>query len=342
MKVLIIGLGSIGQRWARILKEYPEFEVYAYRRVKTSGTIAPDLQSISSIPPEVSFDIISIFTEEELGSLNFDIAFICSPINLHINDLKLCLDLGIIRIFIEKPISNNTSIEDQLFLINLVKKLKNEKDAPRLVVGFQGRHHPVLERIRYFLHQDYIGQVHYARTEYGEWLPGMHPYEDYRISHMANSKLGGGPASCLSHELDLVESIFGEIASYKGFIQKFGVLQTDVPDLVTIVWEANSEVFSKVSGESRMDFVTWPPSRAIEIIGSKGRLLYNWLDGLLIIYSREKGFIEEDFSKVSRDNVFKRELKYLLQSDKNSKMDLSILETAVRISKITSEYSVSH
>jgi len=157
---------------------------------------------------------------------------------------------------------------------------------------------------------------------------------------MSNSNQGGGPASCLSHELDLVESIFGKIVSNKGFMQKFGVLKTDVPDLVTILWEANSEDFSKVSGESRMDFVTWPASRTIEIIGSEGRLLYNWLSGSLTIYSREKGFIEEDFSNFSRDDVFKRELQYLLESNKNSKKDFEILDTAIRISKIASEYSV--
>jgi predicted dehydrogenase len=340
MKFLVIGLGSIGQRWVRILKEHQEFDVFAYRRLRTTGTIAPDLQSVSNIPPEVVLGVISFFTEDELALQKFDVAIICSPINLHLNDLKLCLDLGISRILIEKPLSNNISGTEQIFLTKLINKLKNEKDAPRLVVGFQGRHHPALERIRTYLQQNTIGQVHYARTEYGEWLPGMHPYEDYQVSHMSNSNQGGGPASCLSHELDLVESIFGKIVSNKGFMQKFGVLKTDVPDLVTILWEANSEDFSKVSGESRMDFVTWPASRTIEIIGSEGRLLYNWLSGSLTIYSREKGFIEEDFSNFSRDDVFKRELQYLLESNKNSKKDFEILDTAIRISKIASEYSV--
>jgi len=340
MKVLLIGLGSIGQRWARILKEYQEFEVFAYRRLRINGTIAADMQSVSDIPPEESLGITSLSTEAEVDLLKFDIAFICSPINLHLKDLKLCIDLGIKRILIEKPLSNNISRTDEIFLRELSNKMKNDKNSPRLVIGFQGRHHPVLEVIKNHLKQNTIGQVFYARTEYGEWLPGMHPYEDYRASHMANSNLGGGPASCLSHELDLIESIFGEIVLSKGFMQKFGVIETDVPDLVTILWEAKSSEFSKVSGESRMDFVTWPASRTIEIIGSEGKLLYDWLKGTLVIFSRHKGFIEEDFSKYTRDEVFKKELKYLLETDKNTKKDISIFDTAIRISKLTSDYSV--
>jgi len=342
LNVLILGLGSIGQRWARLLSSYENVKIFTHRRLKLSKIISQDLQSVINENPETIYGITNLITEKELKNLNFEIIFICTPIGIHLKDLELSLSLNTRKILVEKPLAHVIQDSDSNFLMSLIESSRNLKNFPKIVTGYQSRFHPVVLRIKSLISSKVIGIPHFVRSEYGEWLPGMHPYEDYKDSHMANFNLGGGPATCLSHELDLIEVLFGEITSHSGRFMKWGVLETNVPDLVTIAWEANSESPFKISGETRMDFVSWPPTRMIEIFGSEGRLSFDWLKGILKVFSRKNGIFEEDFSTISRDRVFTYELEELMGPMDSKTSNFSSLESAVRISKIASKYTVQY
>jgi predicted dehydrogenase len=340
MNALILGLGSIGQRWARLLNDFGDFALYTHRRGRIDITISSDLQSSYLIPPEKSYSITNLDSVEALRAIDFDATFICSPISVHVDDLVLALGLKSKKILIEKPIAHRFSINEKLFLEELVNKLKSNDKMPQLMVGYQSRFHPAINRIKELLVDGLISQVNYVSTEFGEWLPGMHPYEDYRNSHMAKFDLGGGPATCLSHDLDLIESIFGKIKKHTGSNFKFQTLITDVPDLVSISWEIESKEFGEIKGQSRMDFISWPPTRKIEIIGSRGKIIFNWLEGELQVYSQAKGYLLESFNDLSRDDIFEMELEYLI--DEDFKTDFQALESAIRVTDIAASYSVRY
>jgi len=342
LNVLILGLGSIGQRWARLLSSYENVKIFTHRRLNLSKTISQDLQSVSNENPETFYGITNLMAQKDLKNLNFEVIFICTPIAIHLRDLELSLSLNTKKIFVEKPLAHVINESDSNYLTQLIESSKDLKNFPKIVTGYQSRFHPVILRIKNLISSKVIGIPYFVRSEYGEWLPGMHPYEDYRDSHMANFNLGGGPATCLSHELDLIEVLFGEITSHSGRLLKWGVLETNVPDLVTIAWEVNSNSAFKISGETRMDFVSWPPTRMIEIFGSDGRLSFDWLTGILKVFSRKNGIFEEDFSSISRDKIFTYELEELMRPIDSKASNFSSLESAVRISKLASKYTVQY
>ena len=55
-----------------------------------------------------------------------------------------------------------------------------------------------------------IGRPFHARTWQASYLPGWHPWEDYRTSYAAREDLGGGVVRTLDHDLDMVRWTMGQ------------------------------------------------------------------------------------------------------------------------------------
>lgn len=338
MKALIMGLGSIGQRWARILGELDDIELYAFRRRGRRHTISKDLQSAVQSDPEGKFNMISSFDWGSLKRETFDLAIITSPIHLHMHDFSLLLETSVKRILIEKPVTDRIDPVNNSIFQEYINQA-GDANSPIVMVGYQNRFHPAFNRMKDLITAGTVGRVLYARTEFGEWLPGMHPYEDYRLTHMARASEGGGPITCLSHDLDLVESLFGEIVYHQGMVAKYGSLETDVADSVTLLMRTEGTGEGSIYIDSRFDFISWPPSHTIDILGENGSMKFDWLSGDLVIKSKTFGFMQEDYSQVTRDFVFKSQLQHLMSINQMTLENLEALKSAWRVAKVASEYN---
>lgn len=310
MNVLIFGLGSIGQRWARLLKlKYGEdVNIYAYRRRGLKELISSDLLSVQMENPSEKLSLIEVNSLKSLVNINFRLIIIASPISLHFLDLKSCLQFDCCNILVEKPLFDLSMNLDEA--AELVTEFERRKI--NLLVGYQLRFHPITMKIKELLASSYIGLPFSFESRFLEWLPGMHPYEDYRRTHMSLESQGGGPLNCLSHDLDLVRNLFPNIKIEKIYNSKFGYLDTDVPDMVEVVWKETSTKGTTMAGRSTLDFVTWPPQHSIEIFGSGGTLKADFLSSHVEVISRAFGKIEFDFAKFTRDDNFLAELDFFL------------------------------
>ena len=136
MKILFLGLGGIGQRHLRNIRQiYGEnIEIIAYRKRGLTMTVAPDLK----IDKNVDFtEKYSVKVYDDLNdALNQSptIAFICNPSSFHIQSSIAAAQAGC-DLFIEKPLSNSIDQIDEL-----VKVCKENKIIT--FVGFQLRFHP--------------------------------------------------------------------------------------------------------------------------------------------------------------------------------------------------------
>ena len=85
MNFLIIGLGSAGQRHARVLRsQYPFSTIYAFRGTKFVGLIAKNLKSLDpDIDPIAQYNLILL---DELDKLDkfFDLTVIATPASSHL------------------------------------------------------------------------------------------------------------------------------------------------------------------------------------------------------------------------------------------------------------------
>ena len=87
-----------------------------------------------------------------------------------------------------------------------------KKKGLKTQVGCQLRFHPCLAQARAWLKEERIGRPVQAICQVGEWLPGWHPWEDYRQSYAARAELGGaGWCSPFIHEIDYLHWLLGPL-----------------------------------------------------------------------------------------------------------------------------------
>jgi len=203
MKFLITGLGSIGQRHVRNLRQIlgSKAEIGAYRVRKRDIVIDPSLTAKTGQAPEAYYGLRTFSSLEEALADRPDVVFITNPIAVHMETALAAARQGC-HLFIEKPLSDRwEGIEELLHLV----RQKNLVTC----VAYNLRFHPGLKLVRKALQENRIGRICSAQIQVGEYLPGMHPYEDYRDNHAARRKEGGGVILCLSHEIDYALWLFG-------------------------------------------------------------------------------------------------------------------------------------
>jgi len=191
LKILIAGLGSIGRRHLRNLKTLGQGEIILFR-------------THQSTLPEDELEAFPVETDLETAlSRKPDAVVIANPTALHM-DVAISAAQAGCHLLIEKPIAPQWDEK-----VAELRSIVSANDI-RTLVGFQFRFHPVLSRIQELM-KGTIGHMLSFRVHWGEYLPGWHPWEDYRQSYAARKDLGGGVVNTLCHTLDYVRWLFGEV-----------------------------------------------------------------------------------------------------------------------------------
>ena len=107
MKILFVGLGSIGQRHLRNLKKFfPKFEILAYRKLNRKLTL-DNKNRVQRFNLNKKYNI-KIFRNFEKALLERpEVIFICNPTSMHMK-YALAAAKKKIHIFIDKPLSHNS------------------------------------------------------------------------------------------------------------------------------------------------------------------------------------------------------------------------------------------
>jgi predicted dehydrogenase len=204
LKTAIVGMGSIGSRHARILKERLGHDVFALR----SNTKAEP--NVDGIPEVYKFD--------ELKKAGVTTAFICGPTNTHIQMALEAAKLGL-HLFIEKPLSDKLDGIDELEDICRAKNLST-------YVGYGLRFHPVIMHLKEFMAGK---EVYHVRATCSSYLHRWRP-DQTKPNYSSFKEQGGGVILDLSHEFDYVQYIFGPIAKITGMKGKRSSVTVDSED----------------------------------------------------------------------------------------------------------------
>lgn len=286
MKFLIVGFGSIGRRHMRNLIELGQNDIILLRSHKST---LPE-EEIRDIPVET--DIKAALAHHPDGVI------IANPTSLHLEAAIPAAKAGC-SVFMEKPITDSFSR-----LSELQKAL--EANNGRFQMGFQFRFHPGLLRCKKLIDDGQIGEPLSFRAEWGEYLPGWHPWEDYRKSYSARKDLGGGVLLTLSHPLDYVRWLFGDPQWIWGLNEKISGLEIDTDDIA----EIGMRMGNGTAGTIHLDYYSRPVRNRLEVTGSCGRLCCDNLDGSVRLYSAdgsEKNFIPEP--AYDRNDMFLNEMR---------------------------------
>ena len=312
-KVLFIGLGSIGQRHLRNLRHLlgDSVEIIAYRERRTVPMLNDQQEVIENRSISAEYQLREINTLDEALLEKPDIALIANPSSMHVETAIKAAEAGC-HLFIEKPLG--VQHEGVVELIELVEKR-------RLVafVAYQFRFHPGLQKIFRWLQEQRIGKLISAHIVNGEYLPNFHPYEDYRVSYAARKDLGGGCILTQIHEFDYIYWLFGIARRIFSIGGQLSDLELDVEDAVTILMECRFRR-AVLPVSLCLNYVQSPPRRTCTIIGTEGRIEWDFLTGRLELQSSESDSVElYDFSYLNRNDLFLFELEHFLQcvSDKS-------------------------
>lgn len=265
MKFLIAGLGSIGRRHLRNLRALGQEDIVLYR---THHATLPDAE-LGDLPT---------FTELSLALVEKpDGVIIANPTALHL-EVAIAAAMAGAALLIEKPIS------DGLAGLGKLQSALAQSGKPAMV-GFHFRFHPVLNQIKTLLESDKLGKPLSARAHWGEYLPGWHPWEDYRRSYAARADLGGGVVNTLSHPLDYLRWLLGEVESVSAWTGKLSELELDVEDHAEILMRfAAGEVASV-----HLDYYQRPPSHTLEITCEGGRIYWDNATGEAQVFHAQSG-----------------------------------------------------
>ncbi|HAV78377.1 MAG TPA: gfo/Idh/MocA family oxidoreductase, partial [Anaerolineae bacterium] len=149
----------------------------------------------------------------------------------------------------------------------------------KILVGFQFRYHPTLNKARELIQANTIGQVLTVHAHWGEYLPQWHPWEDYRASYAARADLGGGVIRTLTHPLDYLRYLIGEVESLWSFNGHVSPLELDVEDVAEIGLKFSNGAIGGV----HLNYVQRHPRHTLEIVGTQGTLRWDNADGILHI-----------------------------------------------------------
>jgi predicted dehydrogenase len=307
VKALVVGLGSAGQRHVRNLKTLRgnAVEILTCRSRGLDIVIDAKLNASFGRRPEDEYRLVNYPSLDAALAQRPDLVVVANPISLHLPVARAALDAGC-HVFIEKPLADRW--EGVQELIDLARRRK------RVVgVGYQMRFHEGLRRLRATLEEGRIGAVVSAHFHFGEYLPGMHPYEDYRESHASRSDQGGGVVRALSHELDTAQWLFGMPRRVYAAGGHLSGLEVDVEDVATILLHCEAQG-RLLPVSVYLDFVQRPTRRFCEIVGENGTLLWDYVESSIAHYDpRAKAWQTESLS-FDRNRMFLDEMENMLRA----------------------------
>ncbi|MGA1866934.1 MAG: Gfo/Idh/MocA family protein [bacterium] len=288
MKALIVGLGSIGKRHARLLKELMPISIAAL-----------DTRSISCDAFVDKYNISELNSRDHAVSWKPDFAIIANPSAFHA-DTALWLAKENIPFLIEKPVS--TICEG----LDILKQVVEKRNLP-VMVGFQLRFHPGLVAVQQWINKGELGDILHCLAFVGQYLPNWRPSVDYRNIYSAHRKEGGGVIFDLCHQIDLNLMIMGpctNVATMKGHSN--AELEIDSEDVADILLEHRVGIFSNIHLNYLERNYIW----TMHITGTKGSAIWDYGLGVSTLHrsdgTKEEYRLAENFE---RDHMFSAQLK---------------------------------
>jgi predicted dehydrogenase len=331
-RILIVGLGSAGSRHFRIARElFPEAEI----RILGNRGSKVDLR----------YAVNFMYSVDEAIQFAPQIAVIANPSTHHLPIALALANLGT-HLLIEKPLS--ASLVGIQKLIDVCKYKQSV-----LMVGYNLRFSLSLLHFFELVKSDYMGEIFSVRCEVGQYLPYWRPDTDYRKGVSANQTLGGGVLLELSHEIDYLQWIFGEIDWVYASLSRQSLLEIDVEDSAHLIMGFKSQVENKqLIATLSLDFIRQDRTRYCLAIGDKGSLRWDGIIGQVSVL--EKGESEWKLlfkSEPANEDTYMVEWLTFIEKVRNLSISseqglleigvLEVIESARLSSKRNAQVSVS-
>ncbi len=158
------------------------------------------------------------------------------------------------------------------------------------------------------------GPVLSAAFEWGTYLPSHHPYEDYRESYAARRDRGGGVLLGLIHELDMIQSFWGQPEKIAAVGGKLSTLDMDVEDTVSalMTFEVGGQRFPVTLS---LSYAQTREVRRFRIQFDRATLLCDLCENTLALFDQHGQCARhENIPQLQRNQLFVDELSEFLNA----------------------------
>ena len=256
-----------------------------------------------------------------------DLAIIANPTALHLQAARAAAEANC-HLLIEKPLSH--TLDGCQFLVDVVR----ERNLTALV-GCQFRFHPLLRRLREGIAAQRIGRIIGARAEWGEYLPGWHPWEDYHKSYSSRAELGGGVILTLIHPIDYMYWLFGDVDKVHALTRSIDYLETPAQeDWADLILKFSSGVVAHV----HLDYHQRPPVHSLSVWGESGRAVCDFQAGTLL-WIDASGATTTELAPdgFERNTMFVDQLRHFVECIETRTQPLVPLQEGISVLKIALE-----
>jgi len=293
MNILVIGLGSMGKRRIRLIKEIvPDFKIYGIDSKEERRNEAHELYGINCMAS----------LSQAAETINIDSAFVCTSPLSHSKIISECL-------------SRKWNVFTELNLVpdGYEHNMKLAEDnGCKLFLSSTFLYREELAYIRNRIDNNskwnYIYHV-------GQYLPDWHPWENYKDFFVGDRRTNGC-RELMAIELPWIIKTFGKITDYHVISDKMTTLDINYRDNYFI--QISHENGNK--GMLVIDVVSPVAVRRLEIYGERKYFRWNGTPDSLYEYDTESGQLrkvalkenqehEAGYNEFIVENAYRNELK---------------------------------
>jgi predicted dehydrogenase len=251
-KIAVLGFGSSGRRFASLVSQrLPEAELLVYSSQRLTGEPFYSTSNLS-----------------EVRKFEPSIAVICGVASDRLDMVK-ALPREMRGVLIEKPLAMN--YEDG---IQVTDELAQRGGITH--VGYNLRFSASLREFKRKVDSLRFGRVLSVRAETGQHLPDWRNGRDYRTTASASGQSGGGVLRELSHEIDYLQWIFGEVEWVSAWCGKQSDFEIDVEDTAHLTLGFSPEAaLPMLVGQLNLDFTRHDRTRSITAVCAEGTLRWD-------------------------------------------------------------------
>ena len=310
MKILVVGLGSMGKRRIRNLLKLGFKNIIGFDTTLSRFSITTTSSITSALKHKPNVMIVATPPDHHLKYVKIAIK----------NNIDFFTELNLISNHVEK-------------IIQLTKN-KSIICSPSFTMHF----HPLVKELKKLIQKNVVGKILIIQHHSGQYLPNWHPWEDYRKFFVAK-KITGGARELMPIELIWLTYIFNEIHSVSANVQKISKLDVDIDDVYQVLMKFKNNVSCTLT----VDVLSIPSFRETKIIGEKGTILCDFNNGILkILKGKTMKVIPLKLGSVAKgyrgstppETLYEDEIKVFLHSVKNREKYFFSFNEELKILKI--------
>jgi predicted dehydrogenase len=250
VKILVVGLGSMGRRRVRNLLHLGGHEV---------AGVEPNDDRRDEVAAELGIDTWQEF--EDGLDWGADAVVVSTPPDRHSEYARAAARRGL-HFFTEASVV----VDGMEELLELTRD-RAIVAAPSCTMRF----HPAVSLIKQRLEDGAIGRPLAVTHHVGQYLPDWHPWEDYRTFYAARRETGAA-REIVPFELNWLTYLFGPVSALDCFCGKLSGLEADIDDLYATLFEFEGGVY----GSMVVEVISRPAIRRARIVGEEGTIVWDW------------------------------------------------------------------